>query len=383
MTEKILFVDDDPNILAAYKRALRKEFNLESALGGEEGLKAVSANGPYAVIVADMRMPRMDGIQFLSKVKECSPDSVRMMLTGNADLQTAVDAVNEGNIFRFLTKPCPPKIFANALRAGIRQYQLVTAERELLQKTLRGSVKILTEILSLVNSAAFGRASRIRRYVRHIAGQLQLADVWQFELAAMLSQIGCVTLPSEVLDKIYAKRPLSDDEQTMFSAHPSVGAELLAKIPRLGLIARMIDGQQQPFKAHVPIGNLTGNERTVTLGSQILKVALDFDQLVVHGLSHKDALSKLRSREAEYNPRVVAVLEDLRLTKAGETVRTVRISDLRIHMVADEDIRARNGLLLVSKGQEVTHPVLARLRNFARGVGVVEPFRVKVVSENS
>jgi response regulator RpfG family c-di-GMP phosphodiesterase len=382
MTDKILLVDDDPNILAACKRALRKQFCIETAQGGEEGLRLIQKDGPFAVVVADMGMPGMDGVQFLSRVKESAPDSVRMMLTGNADMRTAVDAVNEGNIFRFLTKPCPPERLASMLDAGIQQYRLVVAERELLEKTLKGSVKILTEILSMVNPAAFSRASRITRYVKHIVEQLQLSRLWQFELAAMLSQIGCVTVPPDVLDKVYAKQPLPEEERKMFFSHPSVGGELLVNIPRLKPIARMIEGQQKPFGDYPASENMAREEATTGLGSQILKIALDFDELVLQGASAKAALSRLRSRDNEYNPKLLSALETLPETERAEAVRMVGTSELRASMVADENIRANTGLLLVSKGQEITEPVLIRLRNFSRGVGVVEPFRVRVMSEN-
>ncbi|NIQ03497.1 MAG: response regulator, partial [Nitrospinaceae bacterium] len=94
----------------------------------------------FAVVVSDMRMPDMDGIQFLSRVREHYPQTVRMMLTGYADVKTAMNAVNEGNIFRFMTKPCPPEVFEKVLSAGIEQYRLITAERDLLERTLKGSV---------------------------------------------------------------------------------------------------------------------------------------------------------------------------------------------------------------------------------------------------
>ena len=160
MTEKILCVDDEPNVLQACRRQLRKRFHIETADGGEQALQAIAGQDPYAVIVSDMRMPGMDGIQFLARAKELTPNSVRIMLTGNSDQQTAIEAVNEGNIFRFLTKPCPAESLAKAIAAGVEQYRLVTAEKELLEKTLRGSIKVLTEVLSLVNPTAFGRAAR-------------------------------------------------------------------------------------------------------------------------------------------------------------------------------------------------------------------------------
>ena len=135
MTDKILFVDDDTNLLAAFRRQLRKQFHLETASGGREGLKLVEKNGPYSVIVSDFRMPNMDGIEFLSRVREIAPDTVRIMLTGNADLQAAIHAVNEGNIFRFLTKPCSADILGESLATGIAHYQHVMKEREYNQKT--------------------------------------------------------------------------------------------------------------------------------------------------------------------------------------------------------------------------------------------------------
>jgi len=382
VSNKVLFVDDDPNILASYRRTLRKQFDLESALGGAEGLEVIEELGPFAVIVADMRMPGMDGIQFLGAVKQQSRDSVRMMLTGNADQQTAVEAVNKGNIFRFLTKPCPPETMAGALHAGIRQYQLVTAERQLLEETLRGSVKVFTDILGLVNPGAFSRGSRISRYVRHVAQQLQLADVWQFELAAMLSQLGCIALPPEVLDKVCAGRPLSDDEARLFSSHPSVGSQLVGSIPRLEIVARMIEGQERLFAERGARNEGTAHQNTADMGAQILKAALDFDQWLLQDVSPKAAVATMRTDRRLYNPQVLDALESFRAGETGDAVRTLRVSDLARGMVIDEDIRAKNGVLLVAKGQEVTPPVLARLRAFAQGVGVAEPFRVRSLPED-
>jgi len=106
---KILFVDDDPNILAAMQRNLRKRFTLDTVTGPDEALHTLKTKGPYAVIVADMSMPIMNGAELLEEVRLSSPDTVRIMLTGNADQRTATEAVNRGNVFRFLSKPCAPE----------------------------------------------------------------------------------------------------------------------------------------------------------------------------------------------------------------------------------------------------------------------------------
>lgn len=374
--DKILFVDDDANILEAYRRQLRKQFEIDTALGGEEGLGRLAANGPYAVVVADMRMPGMDGIEFLKAVTQRAPDSVRIMLTGNADQQTAITAINEGSIYRFLTKPCSPEKLTQTLLDGVHQYRLIKAEKELLQKTLRGSVSVLTETLSLVNPAAFGRASRIQRYVRHMARRLDLPDIWRFELAAMLSQIGCVTVPSETLDKLVSGQPLSEPEKQAFASHPEVGSRLLARIPRLETVAEMIRLQQHP----PPVDHTNGELRDadpVALGSQMLKTALDFDQGLVKGLAPRTVLDAMR-RRPDLLPQFVEALESVELAESEMEIRYVKIRDLHATMIVEEDVRARNGLLLVGRGQEVNYSVLELLRGFSQGIGVKEPIRVRV-----
>jgi YesN/AraC family two-component response regulator len=193
MLEKILLADDEPAILQGYHRVLHREFQIDTAVGAAEALPKVQAQ-PYAVVVSDMNMPGMDGVQLLAKIKMLAPNTIRVMLTGNAELETAMNAVNEGAIFRFLTKPCGKETLAKALTAGLVQYRLVNAEKELLEQTLRGSIQVLTEVLSLVNPAAFSRAVRIRKYVNHVVEALGLSNPWRFEVAAMMSQLGCVTL---------------------------------------------------------------------------------------------------------------------------------------------------------------------------------------------
>ncbi len=240
MTEKILFVDDEVNVLAGYERTLRRRFTIETSESGEKGLEMIKRSGPYAVIVADMRMPQMDGIQFLSRVCTLTPNSVRMMLTGNADQQTAIDAVNEGRIFRFLTKPCDPGVLEKALLTGIEQYRLVTAEAELLEKTLTGSIKVLTDILAMADPKAFGRAIKLREYVREVLKELKVRNGWQIELAAMLSQIGQMAVPVEVLTKLRAGTPLTDPETEIMIRVPEIGQTLLSKIPRLDTVAQIV-----------------------------------------------------------------------------------------------------------------------------------------------
>lgn len=134
MSDKILFVDDEASVLEGYRRILRHDFSLSTVGSGEEGLAAIQATGPYSVVISDMRMPGMSGSDFLALVRRKAPDSVRMLLTGHADLDAAIDAVNRGNIYRFLTKPCEKPALVEAIRSGLEQYHSIAAEKELVKK---------------------------------------------------------------------------------------------------------------------------------------------------------------------------------------------------------------------------------------------------------
>ena len=275
-TDKILLVDDDPNLLAGMSRQLRGKFTVATALSGPEGLLALRDQGPFAVVVSDMRMPEMNGIQFLSEAAKLAPDTVRMMLTGNTDLETAMHALNEGNIFRFLVKPCNRTTMEWALSDGIKQYRLVRAERELLEKTLKGSVKVLTSVLELVNPLAFSQTSRVRHYVRQVVQQLKLENMWQYELAAMLSQLGCVTVPADTLARLFAGAELPEEEAAMYRQHPKIGGQLLENIPRLEIVARMVAGQSLSLREHGVDAHELPTDIGV-LGALILHAAADFD----------------------------------------------------------------------------------------------------------
>jgi len=378
---KILCVDDDSNILEGFKRRLKKRFDLDTALSGREGLKAIVERGPYALVISDMRMPGMDGIQFLSKVGELAPDTVRAMLTGNTDLETAINAVNEGHIFRFLTKPCHPEMLAKTMEAGIAQYRLLMAEKELLEKTLSRSLSVLVDILSIVNPIAFSKAARFRRYVKQIIKELKLPNSWQFELAALMSQIGCVALTPEVMEKVNADQKLSYEEHEMFSNHPALGSKLLQKIPRLENVALMIEKQNLPFKQYTVAGK-PDRPDTVTMGAQILKTALDFDKLLVNGTPPSEAVERMLKRPEECNPDVVNALRNLKWRQMGSTVKVVKIPELDVGMVIDQNVSTSKGVLVVTKGQDVNYVILERLKNFWSNRSISGEVRVLVPEYN-
>jgi response regulator RpfG family c-di-GMP phosphodiesterase len=382
MNEKILFVDDDSNLLASMDRGLRRQFKVDTAIGGEAGLAMIAKTGPYAVIFSDRQMPNMDGIQFLAQVREQSPNSVRIMLTGNVDLEQAVRAVNEGNIFRFLIKPCPQETLIKTVESALAQYRLVTAEKELLDKTLSGSIKLLTDILSMVDIKSFGRAEKLRDLITKISEKISLADLWQIHLAALLSPIGYVTLPSEIVIKAREGALLSKTEEQLVEATPEIAARLLANIPRLEGVAKIARYQHKRFDGGgFPADDVRGE--AIPFGARLLKILNDMLQLQAKGDSQIQAFNELTRRRGWYDPELLTSLEAyFRLLgdKPDRVAQTISIeaNNLAVGMLLTSDVYTKDGTLILSSGHYINAMILERIQNFNLIYGIKEPIFVRL-----
>ncbi len=366
--EKILFVDDEPNILDTFRRAFHKRYELETASGSLVALDLLQSHGPFAVVVSDLKMPGMDGIELLSKIHIARPTTVRIMLTGHADLEAAIAAVNEGNVFRFLTKPCPAESMAKAVDAGIEQYRLVMAERELLRGTLLGSVAMLTDLLAMANPEAFGRSGRIKRHMFHLARKLEVKNVWRYEAAAMLSQVGCITIPEPILRKRYRGAALTFEEQMVMDQHTAISSALLSNIPRLESVREIIVRQNDPFDRESP----------PPLGSRMLKVILDYDDLEQQGLDKVEAVGEMQLREGMYDPVVLELFSQYLFGGERCIPRQLRLEEMRPGMILGQEVKAPSGLMLMAKGQYLNEPAIKRLASFTRSHGVQEPILVLI-----
>lgn len=308
MSTKVLFVDDEQHILDSYVRNLDDQFEIDTASSGHLALEMIQSNKPYAVIVADMQMPEMDGVTLLNTVDKVSPNTVKMMLTGNSDQQTAIDAVNKGHVFNFMTKPCSIENLAKNVMSGIQHYKLKTAEYEIMSKTLTQSLNILFDMLEKANPEAFSRTSRIKKYTMDIAEAIKAPGRWQFSIAAMLSQLGCVQIPAETLKKINAGMLLKVPEEEVAQKHPKIASDMISTIPRMESIAQMILYQNKFFDGTgFPMDNLSGEN--IPLGARILKIALDFDTLIVQGKTAALAIECLKRSRGFYDPNMVYAFE--------------------------------------------------------------------------
>ena len=375
---RILCVDDEPNVLEGLQRQLGWDYDVTTATGGAEGLAALADEEPFAVVLSDMQMPLMDGATFLANVREVAPDTVRMLLTGCGSMVAAVEAVNRGQIFRFLTKPCPTDVLKGAIAAAVEQHRLVTAERVLLAQTLRGAVQTLAETLALANPTAFGRANRGRRYVEELLDALDVEERWPIEVAATLCQVPSVTLPTNTLDKWNTGRTLAPEEQKMVEELPAIAERILAPIPRLDEVRRILRYQAKRYDGAGPPKDRTAGD-ALPLGARVLKVVFDFEALEAGGMPAERTFAILRGRKGWYDPRLLDALVTIRSEGPGPgAVREISLRQLETGMVVAEDIRALTGAVIVPRGQEVTWPLILRIRNFAVGIGVTEPVRVFV-----
>ena len=225
----LMIVDDDANVLAGFRRSIGRKWNLVTAQGGPAAITLVKEKGPFAVIITDMQMPGMNGIEFLEAVRPLAKYSVLMMLTGNVDQATAAQAINRGHVFRFLNKPCTPETMDAAIAAGMRQYELITAERVLLRDTLAGSIRLLTDAMTLSRPTLAISTASVRANTHRIANKIGLSSDWRLPIAASLSLLGFAVM-----------RELSDaamfEEANLHECTKS-GAKLLRRAPRKANLA--------------------------------------------------------------------------------------------------------------------------------------------------
>lgn len=372
---RILLVDDEPNLLDGLRRQLRRDFTVETAVGAANGLFALKPDNPFAVIVSDFLMPGINGAEFLAAAAKAAPTSTRMLLTGHTSLADAAVTVNKGRVYRMLLKPVDPETMIAALRDCVTQHELIVSERELLESTLKGSVKALSDVLSLASPAAFGRAARMRRVASAIMDRVEVENRWAVELAVEMAQLGIVSLPPTVAAKLDRGTELSPAEQAMVDQLPAVAEQLISPIPRMAQVAECIHYSRKGFDGSGPPDVEVAGEE-IPFGGRLLRLVQDHDSMLLHGMSPTIALATLRASAQHYDP---ALLEAFALTDAASagSIRGVMLQDLQPGMVLATAVHSLSDTLLVNAGLEVTLSLITRLENFAAlEDGVAEPLMV-------
>lgn len=387
--ENVLLVDDEENLLKGLRRQMRGKFNVVTAVGGEAALKCLEAPEPVAVVVCDMRMPGLDGVQTLEAFRKKSPETVRIMLTGNADQQTAVDAINTGQIFRFFSKPCPIEDLTAGIEDALRQYRLHSAEKELLETTMAGSVKLLADVVSLMDPTAAGQSEQMADWAKKIGQRLKLDNRWELNFAVMLAPLGRVSVPPEVLVKHAAGEVLSKEERSLMKAVPEAGATLIANIPRMAGVAEAVRLQDKNFDGSgSPEGVASGASIPVT--ARVLRVLKGIAQATDGREPTKSVFDQLEKNKDKFDPEIFeAARQCLTVSakdaqaSATETTEYVLINVLREGHKLLSDIEYEDGRLVLARGTRLSGAQIERLRALAKVHKIKEPIHVTMTAKAS
>lgn len=378
---RILLVDDEPALLASMRRQLLSRFTVETCDDPIIALTRVPDMDDLAVVVSDMRMPAMNGATLLRNVRDAAPDATRVLLTGYAELDVAVAAVNEGQVFRFLSKPIAPDAFAACLDDAVRQHRLVLAERELLGQTLRSSVKALIETLAMASPRAFARATRIGSRLTVLGSILDVEDQWAVEVAGMLTHVAAVELPPGISERLDRGRELTDRQREAVEQLPERSLALIADIPRLDDVRGIIRWQRQRYDGRGPVAaGVAASE--IPIGARMLRAVTDYDTLEARGLSVQRALARLGATSGIYDPAILQALETSLAEDMSRETHYVALDRLTTGLVLAKDITTQEGTLLVSRGQQLTDRIVTRVRNWSSHTPIAQPIAVWVPAED-
>lgn len=365
---RVLCLDDEAFVVEGLRRNLRVHYDVTITTDPAEALDLLDGDpdNPFAVFISDMRMPVMNGAEVLARAQEIAPNTTRVLLTGHADTDNAMAAINQGRVFRFVVKPCPAPELRQIVEAAADQHGLVHAERELLQATLKGCVDALMDTLGMAQPALFSRAGRLRRLTQRLCAVLGLPDAWQVEMAAQIGEVGAITLPPSAVAALDAgTAPATPAEAAMLANLPAVSDGVLARIPRLDAV-REIVRHQLPTDRN-PFGPLVED---ATDNARLLQVVREYDALVWRGMPPDLALATLSFRKIHDPLTLTALAEATGMRLPHEAVREITIDKLTEgHELAD-DVHSAKGILLISRGQVVTERLLIRVRNYATTQGL-------------
>jgi CheY-like chemotaxis protein len=363
---RVLCVDDDVNLLEGMSLNLRRHFEVRTATSGQAGLDALATQGPFQVVLSDMRMPSMDGTKFLTQVREKWPHISRILLTGQADIESAIAAVNRGQVFRFLTKPCPAPDLKATIDAAVEHHRLITAEKELIGKTLKGSLQALMDVLAISSPEAFGQASRIKRRLAFLGQRMKMPMGWEWDMAALLYHIGYVSVTPELAAKVQTTSELSAEERQGLDAVPKMACKILSHIPRLEPViailkelTRLREGGN-PFKAEMP--------ETIPVHVKpawLLHWVMEVDALQKQGFTVVNLLPKLQKGRLKPEAELVEAIQAWLLEDEKAQLVDLGLAELEVGMILAEDIKTGQGTLLVASGFEITEGLLERLKHLS------------------
>lgn len=304
MPERVLFVDDEENILNSVERLFSGSgIRVLKACSAREALSILSRED-VAVLVSDNLMPGMKGIELFSKARDMSPDTVRVLMTAYADLETAVDAINRGEVFRFIVKPWEDDLLVTTVLDGIGRYALVRSLRKADEATLRS----LAQAIELKDPYTRGHCDRVARYALMIAAALDLDERMRLEIehGSWLHDCGKIGVPESILNY---PGSLNEEEREIVRKHPVWGADVARQASLSETIVNIILYHHERFGGGGYPTGMAGTD--IPLEARIVSVADTFDAITtdrpyLKAYELKDAVNMLLSlRETALDPQMV------------------------------------------------------------------------------
>jgi response regulator RpfG family c-di-GMP phosphodiesterase len=358
-SNKILFVDDEDTILAGFQLTLGRSFEIFVSSSVTDALEVFKEQGPFAAVVSDFQMPIMNGAEFLQKIRELDKEVVTMLLTGAANFENVSEAVHRGQIFRLLGKPCPAEKMKEHIEAALRQYQLIRAEKDMLEQTLNGAIRAMTSILAASKPLFFGRAQRVKDIAFKLADLLDVDDPWRLELAATFSYLGHVGLPDNIQEDVYKQNDLPSEVKDIMAGFPMFISGLLGGIPRLDDIPEIIKFMSADYNAQEV------DKSGIRKLASILRFSQQYDHYASEGRSNAKIREVLSSSQGKYIPGIIgAFTQAFSISADGDYVDMVDPKLLVEGMEINQDLRLPDKTLIAPKGTLVEAHFMRILDNY-------------------
>jgi len=374
----VMVVDDNPANLKLLEDMLRQRgYEVSSFPRGRLALDA-AIQDPPDLILLDINMPELNGYEVCERLK-CDPRVAGIPVIFLSALNATEDKVKgfrSGGV-DYVSKPFQFEEVQARVETHLKLRRAQQAEHDLLEKTLNGAVSGLWELVQMTSPVLAVRSQAIRDLVVWITRKLAMDNPWQYELAATLCLVGCITLPDDVFERSYVGDDLSTDERQVFGTHPQTAARLLSKIPRLEVVAEIIRGQQAPDEG-------PSLPEQVRSGARMLYLALEVDRRLSRGAAIGPVLQQLKMSPERFDRRMLDALVDYCAKPTEFQRRTVLIHELRSGMILEKDVSSKDGnLLILKEGTVLTETWIERLVNFAKCRSVPASVPVRVPSLTS